>query len=71
MRIYADDSVTAMLASAAPTKEAIAREASALIGEPCVVKVREAEQAEEEADASGVNEILDNARKQGIEVTEF
>ena len=71
LRIYADDSVTAMLASAAPTKEAIAREASALLGEPCVVKVREAEQAEEEADASGVNEILDNARKQGIEVTEF
>ncbi|MGE4548594.1 MAG: DNA polymerase III subunit gamma/tau [Intestinibacillus sp.] len=69
--IYADDSVTAMLAAAVPTRDAIAREASALVGQQCVVKIREAAQEQSDEDHGGFDEILKNARKQGIEITEL
>ena len=69
--IYADDSVTAMLASAVPTKDAIAREASALAGQQCVVKIREETQEQAGEDHGGIDEIINNARKQGIEITEL
>lgn len=69
--IYADDGVTAMLASAAPTKEAIVREASALLGEPCMVKVRESEMEKVEQNTEEIDHVLHNAREQGIEITEL
>lgn len=67
--IYADDAVTAMLASVPATRDCIAQEAAALLGAPCVVKVREAEQTQSET--GEIDAALDIARKNGIEVTEF
>ncbi len=71
LRILADDAVTAMLAGAPPTKEAIAREASALLGQPCVVKVKEAAEEQETPQNDALDAVLRNAKERNIEITEL
>lgn len=71
VRIYADDAVTAMLADVPATKEGIAREASTLAGMPCVVKVKEVAEAQEEETNEAVDALLKNAKERDIEITEL
>lgn len=71
LRILADDAVTAMLAGAPATKEVISREASALIGQPCVVKVKEAAEEQQAPQNDALDAVLRNARERNIEITEL
>ncbi len=71
LRILADDAVTAMLAGAPATKEVIAREASALIGKPCVVKVKEAAEEQEIPQNDALDAVLRSAKERNIEITEL
>ncbi len=71
LTILTDDSVTYMLASAASAKEVIVREAAAILGTACTVKIREASGANEITTNDAVDAALQKAESVGIEITQL
>lgn len=70
LTIWADDDVTFMLANETKAKEVIVREASALLGEGFTVKIKTAP-VEQQAVNDAVDAVVQNAKKNGIPVTQL
>ncbi len=71
LTILTDDGVTYMLATAGNTKEVIIREAAAILGASCTVKIREASEANEIIENDAVDAALQKAESVGIEITQL